>query len=296
MKQVKVILNPFGGRWDKQKKINNVEQALRAANLNYELDLTEAPGHGVELARQAAREGWPAVVAGGGDGTINEIVNGLIQAADEGHVSQLGILPIGTANDLAAMLDLPRDIGVVCQRIGQANTRLLDVGQVNGHYFINNSAVGLEPVVTMVHEKMRWLKGDVRYVAAAVKGILGATPWAMRLSWDDGTYDGEVVLVSVGNSRRTGGAFYMTPQAELDDGLLDFVYARQMNRWQLFKLLPKTFKGTHIHHELVTYAQTQSLSITCSPPSPIQADGEVIDKSAAEINYRIIPAKLSVIV
>ena len=88
----------------------------------------------------------------------------------------------------------------------------------------------------------------------------------------------------------------MTPKAKLDDGLLDFVYGLKMSRWEMLKLLPKTFKGAHIHHALVSYEQTTSLSIVASPGTPIQADGEIIERDATTINYRIIPNKLRVIV
>jgi diacylglycerol kinase (ATP) len=294
--KVKVILNPAGGRWAGQVKIDRVEQALRAAGIDYHLEPTAAPAHGIELARQASQEGWPIVVAAGGDGLISEVVNGLMQAAGENEAGTLGIIPLGTANDLPDMLALPRDITVACQRLVAGNTRLIDVGQVNGHYFANNSAVGLEPMVTLAHEQMRWLKGDLRYLLAALKTIAAAQSWSMRLNWDNGEYDGPVTLVSVGNSPRTGGLFYMTPQAVLDDGFLDFVCAQKMSRWQMLGLLPQTFKGNHIHHPLVIHQRTTTLSITASPPTPIQADGEIIDKNATEINYRIIPNKLRVIV
>lgn len=295
-KEVKVILNPFGGRWHKQDKIARVEKALQAANIDYELELTQAPGHAIALAKQAGQENWPVIVAAGGDGTISEVANGLLQAAGEEEADILGILPIGTANDLAAALALPHDLTAACRRLAAGKTRLLDVGQVNGRYFVNNSAVGLEPMVTLAHEKMRWLKGDLRYVVAALKTIRQAKAWQMRLTWNDGSYEGGAILVSIGNGIRTGGAFYMTPQAKLDDGLLDFVYGQAMSRRQMLKLLPQTFKGQHIHHPLVGYHQTTTLSITCSPPTPIQADGEIIDKNATEITYRLIPDKLRLIV
>jgi diacylglycerol kinase (ATP) len=236
------------------------------------------------------------VVAAGGDGMINEIVNGLIQAGEENEAGPLGIIPLGTANDLADMLALPRDITAACQRLVAGHTRLIDVGQVNGHYFVNNSAIGLEPMVTLAHEKIRWVQGDLRYLLAALKTIITAQSWSGRLSWDGGEYEGPITLISVGNSPRTGGFFYMTPQAVLDDGLFDFVCAQRLSRWQMLKLLPQTFKGRHIHHPLVIHQRTARLSITTSPATPIQTDGEIIDKNATEINYRIIPNKLRVIV
>lgn len=294
--KVKVILNPYGGYLNGRTKVARVEQALQQAGVDYDLELTSRANHGVELARRASAEGWPVVVAAGGDGTINEVVNGLIQNAGEAEAGILGVLPIGTANDFADMLNLPRELQAACQRIAAGQTRLVDVGWVNGRYFVNNSAVGLEPIITIEHEQMRWVNGKLRYILAALKGIFKSKAWEMRLTWSNSIYEGPIILVSVGNSARTGGSFYLTPYAALDDGLLDFVYATKMTRWQLLRLLPKTFKGTHIHHPQVVYRQTNSLSIITSPPTPIQADGEIIDQNATEINYCVLPGKLRVIV
>jgi len=293
--KIKVILNIHGGRLGGRAKIALVEEAMTIANLDYHLSPTTYAGHGTELARQAALEGWPIIVAAGGDGTINEVVNGLMQAAQGGTPSSLAILPLGTANDLADMLNLPRDLVAASQRIATGNVRLIDLGVVNGHFFANNSAVGLEPVVTLQHDKMRRVKGNIRYILAALKAIATARPWSMRLDWGHGMFEGPLTLVSVGNSARTGGAFFMTPQAELDDGLLDFVYAFGMSRLKMLTLLPQTFKGKHIHHPTVSYLKTKTLSITAAPATPIQADGEIIDKEAVEINYRIVPQILRVI-
>lgn len=294
--KIKVILNAHGGRLGNRAKVALVEKGMTGAGLDYHLEQTQYPGHGIELARHAASDGCSVIVAVGGDGTINEVVNGLMQAAGDDLPGILGIIPLGTANDLADMLDLPRDVTTICQRIAAGNTRLIDLGMVNGHYFANNSAIGLEPMVTLEHELMRWVKGNLRYILAALKSIVKAKPWSMRIDWDNGTYEGPVTLVSVGNSRRTGGSFYMTPEALLDDGLLDFIYVVGISRWQMVKLLPQTFSGKHIRHPGIIYLRTTSLSITSSPTTPIQADGEVIDNTATEINYKIIPKKLRVIV
>ena len=292
----KVIVNPIAGVLKGPAKIRRVRQALDKLPIEYDLILTEIPGQAVELTRQAVLDGWPLIVAVGGDGTISEVVNGLMKAGGEGEVGTLGIIPLGTGNDLAYALDLPDDLNAACQRLIRGQTRLLDVGQVNQVYFINNSAVGLEPMVSIAHEKMRWLKGKVRYIMAALKTIAEIKIWSMTIQWDEGCDSGPMILVSVGNSCRTGGAFYMTPAAKMDDGLLDFIYARQMNRWEILKILPRTFTGSHIDHPLITYRRTTTLTITTTPSTPIQADGEVISLDATEINYRIIPQKLRVIV
>lgn len=291
--RVKIILNSFGGPLDRPQKLALIEQGMEAAGQPYHLSETERPLHGTELTLAAIEQGFTTIIAGGGDGTINEVVNGMMQSGRSDLT--LGILPLGTANDLAAALKLPADISQVCALIAAGKTRKLDIGRVNGHYFANNAAIGLEPVVTITQHQMRWLKGVIRYVVAALKVIVQAESWQVQLTWDDGDYSGPAVLVSVGNSPRTGGAFFMTPNAKVDDGQFDVIYALAMSRLQMLQLLPKTFSGSHIGHPLVRDIRTQTLIITTEPPTPIQADGEVIDTAATEIRYELIPGALRVL-
>ena len=118
----------------------------------------------------------------------------------------------------------------------------------------------------------------------------------MRLAWDDGEYDGPITLVSVGNTGRTGGAFWMTPNASVDDGYLDFVFGGELGRLKLLRLLPTTFSGSHVKRPEVTYLRTTHLAIDCDPLTPIQTDGEVIEMSATHVEYTILPRRLRVIV
>lgn len=293
----KIILNPYAGRWKAQRAIPDVERACAEVGLDYELAVTEGPGHGIELAREALLAGYCPIISAGGDGSISEVVNGMLTATGgERPEVPLGIIPLGSADDLADQLGLPKDIAEACRVIRAGHERLLDLGRVNGRYFDNNSAVGLEPMVTVTQERMKRVKGTPRYILAAVQTILSHRPWQMRIRWDGGEYEGKATLVSVGNTRRTGGAFYMTPRAEPDDGLLDFVYARGMGRLRLLRLLPTTFDGSHVGKPGVYYERTARLEITCDPSTPIQADGELFDRAATHITYEILPASLRVLV
>jgi diacylglycerol kinase (ATP) len=143
---------------------------------------------------------------------------------------------------------------------------------------------------------MKRIKGTPRYILAAVKTILSHKPWNARLAWDGGEYEGPITLVSVGNNPRTGGAFWMTPRAEPDDGVLDFVFAGQVGRLRLMRLLPTTFDGSHVDEPEIVYERTTRLTIECSSPTPIQADGELFDLAATKIEYTILPGQLQVIV
>nr|HID13380.1 diacylglycerol kinase family lipid kinase [Anaerolineae bacterium] len=296
MSTAKIIVNPYAGRWKAKAAIPDIERACRKIGLDYELVVTEGPNHGIELAREAALAGFSPIVSAGGDGSISEVVNGLMQAAGDGVAGPLGVIPLGSADDFADMLGMEKEVEAACRVIMAGHTRIIDVGCVNGRYFDNNSAVGLEPMVTITQAAMERVKGTPRYILAALKTILSHRPWHMRLAWDDGEYEGPTTLVSVGNTRRTGGAFWMTPRAEVDDGYLDFIFAGGVGRLKLLRLLPTTFDGSHIERPEVTYLRTTRLTIECDPPTPIQADGELFELSATHIEYTILPGRLRVIV
>ena len=296
MATARIIVNPYAGRWRAKAAIPDIERACEKTGLDYELSLTKGPNHGIELAREAALAGFSPIVSAGGDGSVSEVVNGLMQAAGGGMAGPLGIIPLGSADDFADMLDLEKEIEAACRMILAGHTRTVDVGHVNGRYFDNNSAVGLEPMVSITQAGMKRVKGTPRYILAALTTILSHRPWRARLVWDGGQYEGPVALVSVGNTRRTGGVFWMTPRAEPDDGYLDFVFAGKLGRLKLIRLLPTTFDGSHVERPEVTYARTTHLAIECDPPTPIQADGELFELSATRIEYTILPGRLRVIV
>jgi YegS/Rv2252/BmrU family lipid kinase len=292
----KIIVNPYAGRWKAKAAITDIEQACHEVGLHYELAITSEPGHGIELAREAVLAGFSPIIAAGGDGTINEVVNGLTQATGDRAAGPLGIIPLGSADDFAFALDLEKTVEAACRVIQAGHMRAVDLGCVNGRFFGNNSAVGLEPMVTLTQADMKRIKGTPRYILAALKTIFSNRTWNMRLTWDDGVYEGPATLVSVGNTSRTGGAFWMTPNASVDDGHLDFVFGGDLGRLKLLRLLPTTFSGSHVEHPEVTYTRTTRLTIECDPPTPIQTDGEVFEMSATRVEYTILPKQLQVIV
>lgn len=291
-----VILNPYSNRWETGRRLPEVEASLRAANLDFVLHKTEHPGHGTELARAAVEAGNFPLIAVGGDGAVSEVVNGLLQATppDAYPAGPIGFIPLGTANDLTDVLGLPRDLNEAVQIIAGGHTRVIDVGRVNGHFFDNNSAIGLEPMVTIENIRLTWLSGVIRYMVSAIITIIKRPKWEAELIWDTGEYHGRISLVSVGNTHRTGGVFYMTPNAAVDDGFLDFVFAPSLSRLRLFQLLPKTQDGTHVHEPEVQEHRTKQLSVRTKTPTAIQADGELIATEETEIRYEIVPNALRV--
>lgn len=290
-----VILNPYSGRWNARRRKTEVEDCLRAAGVAFDLVMTDGPGHGTEAAEAAARAGFAPIIVAGGDGAIGEVVNGLHRAQPEGVLGPLGILPLGTANDLVHNLGLPLDLQIASVAIARGRTRRIDLGLANDWAFDNNSAVGLEPVVTIENARMVRLRGVVRYLVAALVAIAKNPTWNMHLEWDDGTYDGPVSLVSIGNCPITGGLFRMAPAADPADGLLTFVHGYAPTRFKMLTLLPRAMSGEYVKDPAIHQHHTRRLAIQMDPGSPIQLDGELRALDVKQVVYRCLPARLDVI-
>jgi YegS/Rv2252/BmrU family lipid kinase len=292
--RTKIILNPYSNSWRAQERNTEAQQALAEAKLDYELVVTEKSFEGTILAETAVADGFDAVVAAGGDGTINEVINGLLRATPDGPTIPFGILPLGTANDFNMMAGLPDTTAAAAQVIAQGKARQIDAGQVNDRFFINNSGLAMEPMVTIENIRMKRLSGEIRYIVALLKVIAKMKAWNMQVEWDDGRYDGPVYLLSICNSPRTGG-FQMAPGAEIDDGLFDIVLAPEVPKRTLLLLLVRLMQGTHVNHDAVTFTRTASLTVSSDPGTPAHADGEVFTESTASVEYRILPGKVTLL-
>lgn len=295
----KVILNPYSNRWNAQTRWPQAEAALKAAGIDFSLAVSESPHHVIELAETAAREGYSPLIAAGGDGTIGEVVNGMARAAksDTDEIGPLGILPLGSANDLVTSLGIPLGFSAAAQVIADGHTRSMDVGRVNDYFFANNSAMGLEPYITLIQQRIKGIKGILRYLVAALRGIMDNPRWQVKLEWDDGKYEGPACLVTVGNAPRTGG-FYMTPHADPFDKKLAFVHAFRRSRMELLAMLPKTMKpgpGSYIHENGVFAGEMTWLKIHVETPSPAHVDGEIFSEAIRDLEYRVQPGRLKII-
>jgi diacylglycerol kinase (ATP) len=298
--KAKVILNPYSNRWNSEKRWPEAEKALNAAGVDFELEVSEHPRQLIDLARQAAEDGFSPIIAAGGDGTIGEVVNGLVKAAktENDVLGPLGIMPLGSANDLVDNLHIPKDLGEAAKVIAAGNIKKMDIGCVNGFYFANNSGIGLEPYITLKQEKISSIKGIARYLVAAVQGIWDNPQWTASIEWDDGKYEGPILLVSVGNAPRTGGVFFMAPHADPFDGKLTFVHGYRKTRSQIFKLLPKTMKpaeGSFVEMEGIHEMNATWIKIKVDRPTPAHTDGEIFSTEITEFEYKIHPQRLKII-
>lgn len=307
----KVILNPYAGRWKALKMQEQLELELKKAGLAFELVQTQAPMHGTELAFEATIAGFSPIISAGGDGSISEVVNGIARASLKLGTPPppIGVLPLGTANDLIVNLKLPLTLSEAVQVIAAGRFRAIDLGQatawdVDGkasktRYFDNNSAIGLEPSVTLIQQQIKWLRGTLRYLLATLIAILRNPQWTMHLRWSGGEYNGPGTLVTAGNNPLTGGLFYMAPHADPFDGLLSFVYGSMPTRRKILQLLPRTMKpgpGSYVEHPDIHEINSDWLSITTDQPTPLHADGEIMFERTNRIEYNVFPEYLPVLV
>lgn len=309
-----VILNPYSNRWLAKKRIPEVKAALQAAGIEYDLVVTDGPRHAIELAERAVKQGgYDAIVAAGGDGTISEVVNGMYKASlasSCGRVNiPLGVLPLGSANDFVVNLGLPKELGAAAGALAGGRVRSIDLLKVayrqpktgeDGPICVsdNNSAIGLEPTITLIQQKITWLHGIPRYLLAALLGVLKNPKWTAHLEWEGGEYSGPVTLVTVGNNPLTGGVFYMTPHADCMDGKITFVYGFMRTRLQVLRLLPRTMKagaGSYVEHPAIHEVHSPWLRIRTDQPTPLHADGEIQHEAVYEINYQTLAGALPVL-
>jgi diacylglycerol kinase (ATP) len=151
----------------------------------------------------------------------------------------------------------------------------------------------MEPMVTIENLHIKRLSGNIRYVVATLKALLKLSAWDMNFTWDDGQYSGPIYLLSICNSQRTGGIFNMAPHARMDDGFFDFVYVPKVPKSKVISLVPRLLNGSHIGDPDVTYGRTAKLSVESQPGTPLHADGEVMAEAAHQLQYQILPGKIT---
>lgn len=235
--------------------------------------LTFETGDGSRLAAAAARRGADLLVAVGGDGTLNEVVNGAMRA---GWGGRFAVVPTGTANDFASGLGIPQDIRAALEVGVGGAAREIDVGVVNGRYFLNVSTGGFGAAAAEgTTSETKRLLGPWAYVVTGVKEFVDLrASYARFVAEDQEAYEGELLLFAVGNGKRTGGGNMVTPRAELDDGLLDVMIVPEMARMDFLALIPDFRTGAHLDSPVVKYLRTSRLVVESEGGLSVNADGE----------------------
>jgi YegS/Rv2252/BmrU family lipid kinase len=272
-----VILNPAAHSERARRQRARVEQ-LAAGCL---VHTTSRSGEAEILARRAATEGYRKIVAAGGDGTVNEVVNGIA-----GSKAVLGLLPIGTMNVFATELGLPTHDLDLCWSVIQAkNTRLVDLPIANRKFFVQLAGVGLDAqVVQETSAKLRRDFGPVSYLIGAAQIAARRPPRLLIESENASINEGSFVLV--GNGRLYGGPFPFFKHAVIDDGLFDVVVFKRLGYLEIIKYLQDVIFSSEIRTPEVEYFQTQRLRVNSDETVPVEVDGELVGNCPVEFTVR----------
>ena len=297
---VHVLLNPAASGGRTRARRPALDRALAAAGLDAAVTETRDAAHARALAADVGRAGGLAVAAGG-DGTVHAVANGLA-----GTGGTLGVLPLGTGNDLARALGMSPGLDAAVRALARAPARRMDLGRVawtddDGDHerrFANALGLGFDAAVAAHVGRFKWMGSRPAYLAAVVQALWAARrpgPPVHVVAPEAGLDQrGPLLLCVVGNGPTAGGGFVLTPGARLDDGWLDVCLARHVPVRRAVRLLPGTFAGAHVGAPEVTTARVRSLSIAASGPVALQADGEVLSASARRVWVAVEPGALAV--
>lgn len=303
MHRYKIILNPQSAKGATGKRLPEIQQALNESGLDYTLSLTERPWHAAELAQAAIREGYDVIVAVGGDGTVNEVVNGILESQEkDGGNALLGVLPVGRGNDFCFANGIPLDLQGACQALARAQVRVLDAGRISGErnahirFFGNGVGIGFDAVVSRVANRAR-LSGFLSYLVAALQTmyIYYQAP-EMQIELSNETICQRSLMVSVMNGKRAGGGFLMAPHGDPGDGVLDLCIAKNISKAAILGLIPRFMNGTQAGHPAIQFRQDTRVTVRALDGRlPVHVDGEVIDTDVPELSVEILPGRLQVI-
>jgi diacylglycerol kinase (ATP) len=277
--RVKVILNPCSDRGRAAKLQGQIPVWARQAGGELDLVLTEQPGHAKQLAREAAQAGYDLVVAAGGDGTVHEVVNGLVHGGQA--TSALGVIPIGSGNDFAYSQGIPFEPEQAVKRLFTGQLATIDLARVEDEHgrfalFDNNLGIGFDAIVVIQTEAITRVHGFLMYFLAVLRTIAlyYQTPH-LTLDFDGERVAQKVLFLAMGVGPRGGGGFFLTPDARHDDDRIDSCTVNPIGRLTMLGMLVQAIKGTHVNSRHVTMRKNRRILVQADQPLPIHIDGEI---------------------
>jgi diacylglycerol kinase (ATP) len=299
--KTKVIVNPIasggkaGGLWPQ------LQELLVRGGLQFDAELTQRRGHATQIARTALDAGFRNFVSLGGDGTVNEIVNGLIVDGQPNPDATLSIIPSGTGSDFVRILGISRDPSeAVSRALGQA-TRRVDVGEIQclldsrpiTRYFVNVAGLGFDSeVCARVNRSSKSIGGTVPYLTSLVLTLFSYVNKDVNLTFDGQSMSGRYNSVVICNGQYFGGGMWIGPKAAADDGIFDVVILKDLNKLEFLVNVPRVYKGTHLTHPKIASFQAKQVHVEAKQRMFIQAEGELVGEAPA--TFRIIPDALSI--
>lgn len=271
--RVALVTNPKAGRNSGIATATRAEQVFREAGWEVTRRLTGGPGDAERLAREAAREGFDGVFACGGDGTLSQVLAGLLDSGIPG-----GIVPAGTGNDFCRTIGLSRDPADAARQLIRGHATDIDLLEINDGalWSVNVMGVGFDArVAERINRRPRLTGGLLAYLSAVAQELIVHCAIEIRLDVGGEQWEGRALLLAVANARSYGAGMKIAPEAEIDDGLLDVVLVEHMGRFKFLANFPKVLRGTHLSHAAVRTWKARQVSIETPKPSPVLVDGDV---------------------
>jgi YegS/Rv2252/BmrU family lipid kinase len=298
--KTQIIFNPAADHGRAQQLKESVV-ALASEYGEIKLVTTGKPGDGRQLAEAAVDDGYELVVAAGGDGTVHEVVNGLVHGGRA--QATLGVIPLGSGNDFAFGLELTAEPEIAIRRLFTGEPRYVDLARVEddrGRYVLANNGIGIgfDATINIQSRTITRVHGFAMYTLAALRTIAlyYQTPY-MEVLFDSEKVEQEILLLAIGLGPRVGGGFQLTPDAVHDDGQLDSCLVNPVGRATMLMMLPKVMKGTHVTSKHVTMRRSSYIDVISSMPLPVHVDGEIFaypEDNVRRLSVNPIPGVLPV--
>jgi YegS/Rv2252/BmrU family lipid kinase len=283
------IVNPVAGNGAGERLASRIAADFRGQGMRVDVVRTPAPDEAARLAREGAADGYRVIIAAGGDGTANEIANGIA-----GSGAALALYPIGSGNDFARALGYPRRRKDVPRFLRGARRRAIDLGELNGRVFVNSAGVGIDGhVAERIAATSRVTGKTFGYFVGSLVGIATYRPQPMRVVVDGELHTGRFLTVVAANGTHFGSGMHVAPDASLDDGQLDVLLAGDLSRWSSLVALGKLYRGTHVDGRTILLKRARTVEIELDKPLRAQLDGETI--TAQRFSIRVRPGALDVL-
>lgn len=303
-RKVKLILNPMADMGRAWKTANDLRPIAQEFQGELTWSGTVYPTHAIELAKQAAEEGYDLVVAMGGDGTAHEVMNGLMQIP-QNRRPVMGVVPIGSGNDFSYSIGIPQKPShALAHALKAENIQPIDIGLlIDEHdrreYFDNTLGIGFDAIVTIRSHKLPIVKGFLMYLTAVIQTIiLNHDPARVKIETDSETWEDQILMLTLCNGPREGGGFMLSAGSKNNDGIFESVAVTKVSRTTMFRLVPEFMKGTHARFKQIRIGSFRKMTLTSDRPLYIHADGEIFTSFGSNLKkatFEILPNALKVV-
>ncbi|OAH53246.1 MULTISPECIES: diacylglycerol kinase [Bacillaceae] len=279
-KKARIIYNPTSGREVFRKHLPETLEKLERAGYETSAHATTGEGDATKAARLAAERGFDTVIAAGGDGTLNEVVNGL---AGHDYRPKFGVLPMGTTNDFARALHIPRDIQGAVDVITAAETIPVDIGRMNDRFFINIAGGGrLTELTYEVPSKLKTMLGQLAYYLKGIEMLPSIKPTDVTIEYDGQVFEGESLLFLIGLTNSVGGFEKLAPDSSVNDGLFTLLILKKTNLAEFIRIVSLALRGEHLNDPHVIYTKAKHITVHSSDKMLVNLDGELGGEIPAE--------------